>query len=233
MIILRWVSVFLALAACTPTPTRVLIPEDGLRPGVGADFAFDTVRPRIGQRVIYRYSDGFTPFEVRENWRIARAEGGLFRLTGQRETIIEGIDLEDAVADFRANFGDAPVKVAGDRLVEPLSATVDRRMRATQVAGPVQSSRFAPHDCFATLGTCRYTRTGPVGETQYVISETTEADGIWRETRYTDPERDPSGRKRLLGETAYTMDSQALVIDAKFVNYVGPRPAFSTLTRLR
>lgn len=222
-----------AVTGCALPVGRIPLSGDGLRPGVGAGFAFDTVRPRVGQRVIYRFEGGDGPFEVRGDWRIAAGRGDRFQLKGQIQTIVPGIDLTDTVADFARRFGRSPLQAEGDRLVMPFDAVVDRRMRTISSRSLFDRSTYAPHDCFATLGTCRFTQTDEAGRVRHLVSETTEAGGIWREVRRYDPTRDPGRSTALAMELVYTVDKSALIIDALIADYSEGGVSLLRLRRLR
>ena len=109
--------------------------------------------------------------------------------------------------------------VVGTDVILRKRDVIDNRGRTlSSDRGGVQLT-FDPHDCRATIGTCRAVRVGSDGEKVPIVVETSELGGIWRSEIRRDPERDPASRGALIEEAIYSVDANAVLIDMNRVDH--------------
>lgn len=210
----------LALAACAPLPESEerRLTSQGVRPGATAETVEEVTLP-VGR--LFRYTIE-TPLrrQPTEMAVILRrtAEGGFLREGTVRIPETSVTEARLIATMVRQNDGSKAEVVGTDVILRGLDQ-VDRRGR-TQVSdrGGVRVS-FAPHDCHATRGTCRFTRTGQDGREEHLVVETSELGGLWREQTRRDPQRNPGGRGALVGESIYSVDENAVLIDMNRIDH--------------
>lgn len=200
------------LAACSPP-----LPPIEIRPGIGADEArLQALRPPSGKTYSFRLeADGVElPGVMRLTSR--RLSGERYRYSGNLELTAptDAASLAQVAAQLERVFKTQGPKIRGNQILVPVSLTTDNRFRSLQSSLLSAEVKYAPHDCFAQLGTCRHTSQGPIGPAVPIVSETTEKDGVWRSVRRVDPDADVPNEARTLRNTyIYSLGPDGVVID--------------------
>lgn len=211
---MRLAPLLLALAACAPLPEsggRALTAE-GVRPGVGAAHDLAAAQPPMGIPLRYQarnlVRDRLNTMEV----VFAPAEGGYTRTETIRIPESSAPAAALIAAMVRQREGRAAEVDGSDVLLRAIDRTDTLgRTLASDRGGLV--FRWKPHDCRATPGDCRTTRTGPGSRPEHLIVTSTETGGVWREQVRRDPSRDPQGRTTLLAESYFSLDQGGVLID--------------------
>lgn len=211
----------LALAACEPLPKSDVakLSSQGIRPGVTSSAGFDQVSPPVGELVRYRIMSPLRdePSELSVTYRPA-TDGGFLREETVRIPETSIVEARMIASMVRQRDGRSADVVGTDVILREQDRIDSRGRTLHSDRGGVQLS-FDPHDCRATLGTCRTTRTGPEGDEVPLLVQTSELGGIWRSEIRRDPERDPASRGALLEETIYSVDENAVLIDMNRVDH--------------
>ncbi len=210
---------FLALAACVPAPGERQITPDGIRPGVSSSHDFRAVRPPVGTTIRYSIR---TPLREQPSEMVVIISKGNSGQFIRSETVrIPGKSATDArtIATMVRQRNGRRAQIDGTDVIVRNSDRIDRRSRMLSAdEGPAQVT-YAPHDCHATPGLCRMTRTDPDGTVVYLVANTSETSGVWSEEVRYDPERDPEGRDGLVRQSVYSIDESAQVIDVNQIRY--------------
>lgn len=201
---------FATLAACAPPG-----PPISIRPGIGQTANLDAIRPPSG--VSYRYqmqSDGIDlPVELRITSR--RRSATRYDYRGSLTlTLPAAGNLEEigALIAQSLDLDELNVGIEGNRLIVPVSLQTDNRFRSVASSLVLVDSRYDPHDCFAVLGTCRYTAIE--GERSIaLVAETTEENGVWRTRTRPDPRKRQPGQQSGIQTLIYSIDENAVLID--------------------
>ncbi len=215
------VLMLLALAACAPLPKSDLgkLSSQGVRPGATSAAGFDQASPPVDQLVRYQIlsplrddpSELSVIFHPGENGGFVREE----TVRIPESSIVEARMIASMV---RQRDGRAADVVGTDVILRELDQ-IDHRGRTLHSDRGGAQLTFEPHDCRATLGTCRTTRIDTDGEQVPLLVQTSELGGIWRSEIRRDPERDPASRGALLEETIYSVDENAVLIDMNRIDH--------------
>jgi hypothetical protein len=207
-------ALLLALAACAPLPDtgQRKLSSQGIRPGVTA-LALEGIASIPERQARYRIDTPLRsqPSEMAVTLRRG-ADGGYLREETVRIPETSAAEAQLVATMVRQRDG-RKAEVVGTDVILRGTEQVDRRGRTLVAERGGVRTAFAPHDCRATLGTCRTVRTGPDGQGEPLVVETSELGGIWRETVRRDRERDPASRGKLLRESLYSLDHAGMLVD--------------------
>ena len=204
----------LAAAACAPLPDtgQRKLSSQGIRPGVNA--AAMDVLGRVPERQV-RYLI-HTPLRSEPSEMAVTlspaADGGYVRDEVVRIPESSPAEARIVASMLRQRDG-REAEIVGNDVILRGTELADGRGRTTIAERGGVRTAWAPHDCRATLGTCRTIRTGPDGRDEPLVVETSELGGIWRETIRRDPERDPARRGALVRESLYSLDHAGMLVD--------------------
>lgn len=198
-----------ALAGCA-VPT---LPIE-IRPGVGSDVDFDGIRPPSGKTYRYVLENEGVPVPVTVSLRSRRLSASKYTYNGQMVvTLPEAGNLEDIANVLSDVLGKTSIRVRGNQLLVPVGLKADNRFRSTSsnITGDV--TRYAPHDCFAVIGSCRYKASDRNGFTVSLLTTTTEKNGVWQSRTVLDPKaKNPKGPFEAR-RSVYSIDANAVLID--------------------
>jgi hypothetical protein len=204
----------LAAVACAPLPDtgQRKLSSQGIRPGVNA--ASMEVLGHVPERRVRYLID--TPLRSQPSemavTQSPATDGGYVR-----EEIVRIPESSPAEAQIVATMvrqrDGREAEVVGNDVILTGTDRADRRGRTMLAERGGVRTTWTPHDCRATLGTCRTVRTGPGGREEPLVVETSELAGIWRETIRRDVERDPASRGALVRESLYSLDHAGMLVD--------------------
>ena len=216
-----------ALSACAVGPNTVSI-----RPGVTSDVDLDAITPPSG--VTYRFDllNADVPVPVSMALTSRRQSAKDYRYQGELVmTLPDAQNLDQIAKTISQVLGQTSVRATDNQLFIPIGLRSDNRFRASRSSITGDTTLYAPHDCFAVLGTCRYTATDRGGQSAKLLTTTTEQDGIWRSKTVLDPDARNPG---LVGETrraVYSIDKNAVLIDMVVTRGVGARRSSFSIRR--
>lgn len=196
------------LAACTPPAPPVAI-----RGGITQAINLDTVRPPSGVTYRYQMEAADLPFPVELRLTSRRRSANTIDYTGSMiMTLPQAGNLEEIGRLIARGLDaeDVSIGIEGNRLLVPIKVRTDNRFRSVKSQLNLIDTQFAPHDCFAVLGTCRYTATEQ-GRAVSLVTETTEENGVWSTRTRPDRSRGTRGSGSQL--LTYSLDRNAVVID--------------------
>ena len=124
---------------------------------------------------------------------------------------------------------DLKVRVRGNDIIIPVNLQADNRFRSTSSNFLLQQVSYAPNDCFAVIGTCRY-EVMARGQRARLISETTEENGIWRTRTRLDP-RDRRGQPARSESSIYSIDKNGVPIDIAVIGQADGQKSVVTIRR--
>lgn len=222
--ILALLASLVAVSACAVGPEPASI-----RPGLGSDVDLDKIRPPSG--VTYRYDllNDEVPVPVRMDLTSRRLSASKYRYGGQLVmTLPEAQNLEQIAKILADGIGRTTIRVQKNQIFIPVGVRADNRFRSTRSSITGDTTRYTPHDCFAVLGTCRYTATDRDGNSARLVTETVEKDGIWRSKTVLDPKADNRGLVDETRRAVYSIDKNAVLIDMVVTRGTGAqRSSFS------
>jgi hypothetical protein len=202
-------TVVLFLSACVAGTGQV-------QPGLGSDLDQDQLTPPSGARYDFVLSKSGEPESFKMALVSKRLAANRYRYDGSIFIPLPGDNAElvaMVIEVMREVFEDPTIRQSGDKLVVALRVETDRRFRATRSNILLADLRFMPHDCFAQIGTCRSTVSGPLGKA-VVETETSESGGIWRsESRFVSGTKDAAFERRSM---TYSIDQNGVLLDATF-----------------
>jgi hypothetical protein len=202
-------TVILFLSACVAGTGQV-------QPGLGSDLDQDQLTPPSGARYDFVLSKSGEPESFKMALVSKRLAANRYRYDGSIFIPLPGDNPElvaMVIEVMREVFDDPTIRQSGDKLVVALRVETDRRFRATRSNILLADLKFTPHDCFAQIGTCRSTVSGPLGKA-VVETETSESGGIWRsESRFVSGTRDAAFERRSM---TYSIDQNGVLLDATF-----------------
>lgn len=99
------------------------------------------------------------------------------------------------------------VEVTASGVAYLITSSMDHEGRTLTESDAGGVIRYEPHDCFRTLGECRFTSIGPDGRETHYLRTSRFSEGVWTDRLARDPARDPEGRSDLLEETRYSVDA--------------------------
>ncbi|MEP5758350.1 MAG: hypothetical protein ABJ327_03360 [Litoreibacter sp.] len=198
------------LAACTD-PTTV----GRIRPGIGSDVDLDAIRPPSGKTYSFSVEQGGLPIPASLTLTSKRRSDKVYDYTGAMVLQVpgEGEQLREVAKAVSEVFKAKGPSIRGNQIFVPLNIRADNRFRSTSSSLLSANDSFDPHDCFAVLGTCRFTATRGENAMLDFVSETTESGGIWRTvTRVASPDV-PEQIRRIREVMTYSIDEHAVIID--------------------
>lgn len=201
------------LAACAAPQ-----PPVSIRPGIGQAANLDAIRPPSGAG--YRYAleaDGVpTPIELqlRSKRRSAKVYDYQGNMVIQLPDIPETENLEEVGQALAKalKLDELNIDIRGNAIRFPVTLRTDNRFRSLASNLVLVRSKYAPHDCFAVIGTCRYTASEG-NRSIALIAETTEENGVWRTTTKPDPAKRKPGQPGGAQTLIYSIDKNAVLID--------------------
>ncbi|EPX79455.1 hypothetical protein [Litoreibacter arenae] len=197
------------LAGCAGPPSQVSI-----RPGLGSDADLDAIRPPSGATYNFLLTNEGTPVPAAMSITSRKRKGNRYTYNGQMVlTLPEANNLEEVAAVIADALGKTTVRVRDNQLFIPVGLTVDNRFRASRSNITSDVTRYAPHDCFGVLGTCRYRAIDRQGRAASLVTETTEKDGIWRSRTVLDPKAENPGLINEPRHAFYSIDKNAVLLD--------------------
>lgn len=206
-------TMILFLAACVAGPGQV-------QPGLGSDVDQDQLTPPSGVKYDFVLSKAGEPESFTMALVSKRLSANRYRYAGN--IFIPLPDSDPEIADFvievmREVFNDPTIRQSGDKIVVALRVETDRRFRATRSNILFADLKFMPHDCFAQIGTCRSTVSGPLGKA-VIETKTSESGGIWRsDSRFVSGAKDAAFERRSM---TYSIDQNGVLLDATFTTVV-------------
>lgn len=214
--------IFLAgfvLAGCTAPQGPVSI-----RSGLGSEANLDAIRPPSGVTYNFLLTNDSAPVPAVMSITSRKRSGNRYTYNGQMVlTLPEAENLEQIAALITDALGKTTVSVRGNQLFIPVGLTADNRFRATRSNITSDITRYAPHDCFAVLGTCRYRAIDQLGRVASLVTETTEKDGVWRSKTELDPKAENPGLVNEMRRAIYSIDKNAVLIDMVVTRGSGAR----------
>ncbi len=222
----------LAAAACAPLPDtgQRKLSSQGIRPGVNAA-SLEVLGSVPERRVRYLIH---TPLRSQPSEMAVTqspATGGYVR-----EEIVRIPESSPAEAQIVATMvrqrDGREAEIIGNDVILRGTERADARGRTTLAERGGMRTAFAPHDCRATLGTCRVVRTGPDGREEPLVVETSELGGIWRETVRRDPARDPASRGALVRESLYSLDPAGMLVDMNRMDHEKDLGSYQEIRRV-
>lgn len=227
MRLLRAITMLAALgllAACATSPNPATV-----RPGLGSDVDLDVLRPPSGVTYNFDLINDEVPVPVSMDLTSRRHSAKDYRYRGQLVmTLPDAQNLEQIAKIISEALGQTSVRARNNQLFIPIGLRVDNRFRSSRSSITGDTTRYTPHDCFAVLGTCRYTATDRDGNSAVLITETKEQDGIWRSKTKLDPKADNRGLVNETRRAVYSIDKNAVLIDMVVTRGAGAqRSSFS------
>jgi hypothetical protein len=205
-------TMILFLSACVAGTGQV-------QPGIGSDVDQDQLTPPSGVQYDFVLSKAGEPQSFTMALVSKRLSTNRYRYDGSIFVPLPGDDPELAplvIEVLREVFDDPTIRQSGDKIVVALRVETDRRFRATRSNILFADLRFMPHDCFAQIGTCRSTVSGPLGKA-VVETKTSESGGIWRsESRFVSGTKDAAFERRVM---TYSIDQNGVLLDATFTTF--------------
>jgi hypothetical protein len=202
-------TLILFLSACVAGTGQV-------QPGLGSDVDQDRLTPPSGARYDFVLSKSGEPESFTMALVSKRLAANRYRYDGSIFIPLPGDDPELVplvIEVLREVFDDPSIRQSGDKIVVSLRVETDRRFRATRSNILFADLKFMPHDCFAQIGTCRSTVSGPLGKA-VVETKTSESGGIWRsDTRFVSGAKDAAFERRVM---TYSIDQNGVLLDATF-----------------
>lgn len=197
------------LAACVDPTAGIAI-----RSGITSQTDLDSLRPPSGVTYRYALETKDVPIPVTLTLKSKRRSAKVYDYIGTMAITLPPSKNNEEIGNLVAkSFGVKDVKFRGDNLIFPVSLRTDNRFRSVSSKLLLLNNRYVPHDCLAVLGTCKYTSLNEQGQSIKLISETTEASGIWRSETRPDPAAGPQpggeGRQRAI----YSLDRNGVLID--------------------
>ncbi len=190
-------------------------PPISIRPGIGQAANLDAIRPPSGARYSYAMEADGVPVPVELQLRSQRRSANVYDYTGTLNMTLPQADNLEEIGQIIAKslkVDDLNVGIKGNKLLIPVNLRTDNRFRSISSNLVLVKSNYKPHDCFAVIGTCRYTASE--GDRSIaLVAKTTEAGGIWKTKTRPDPnERQsrPAGGAQTL---IYSIDKNAVLID--------------------
>lgn len=201
------------LAACVD-PAQV----GRIRPGIGSDVDLDAIRPPSGVTYNFSVEQGGFPIPAALTLTAKRRSAKVYDYKGAMVIQVpgDGAQLREVAQAVTKVFRTKGPRIRGNRIFVPLDIRTDNRFRSTASSLLSADDTFAPHDCFAMLGTCHYTASRGKDARLDYISETTEAGGIWRTVTRIDPATGPRALRDRREIMTYSIDQNAMVIDLAF-----------------
>jgi hypothetical protein len=186
-----------------------------MRSGVGSEMNFATVKPPTGTRVTYEFAPGSFPLPTTGVTRIRKSGDNQYLHAGNLVQRITDPSSRKFVEALLKRNPSSAAKLQGNRMLLPVTALTDARNRTIRSSFGGSEVAYAPHDCFATLGECRTTKVSPGKGRENLKVVTTQEGGFWRERTYlVQP-----GPDKVVSDSLYSIDRNALIIDMKWVNY--------------
>jgi hypothetical protein len=202
-------TLILFLSACVAGTGQV-------QPGLGSDVDQDQLTPPSGVQYNFLLSKVGEPESFTMALVSKRLSANRYRYDGSIFIPLPDSDPEIAafvIEVMREVFNDPTIRQSGDNVVVSLRVETDRRFRATRSNILFADLRFVPHDCFAQIGTCRSSVSGPLGKA-VVDTETSESGGIWRsDSRFVSGTKDAAFERRSM---TYSIDQNGVLLDATF-----------------
>jgi hypothetical protein len=223
----------LAAAACAPLPDtgQRKLTSQGIRPGVNA--AAMEVLGRVPERQV-RYLI-HTPLRGEPSelavTQSPATDGGYLREEIVRIPESSPAEARIVASMVRQRDGREAEIVDSDVILRGTERADARGRTLLAERGGVRTA-FAPHDCRATLGTCRMVRTGPGGRDEPLVVETSELGGIWRETVRRDIQRDPASRGALVRESLYSLDPAGMLVDMNRMDHEKDLGSYQEIRRV-
>ncbi|TDT77422.1 hypothetical protein BDE40_0709 [Litoreibacter halocynthiae] len=213
------VQVGLALAGCAAPQGSVTI-----RPGLGAEADLDAIRPPSEATYNFILTNDGAPVPATMSLTSRKRSGNRYTYSGQMVlTLPAAENLEQVAAVIAEALGKTTVRARGNQLFIPVGLTTDNRFRSSRSNITSDVTRYAPHDCFAVLGTCRYKAIDRSGRVAALVSETTEQDGVWRSKTELDPRAKNPGLTNEIRRAVYSIDKNAVLIDMVVMRGSGAR----------
>ncbi|WP_298290181.1 hypothetical protein [uncultured Litoreibacter sp.] len=198
------------IAACAPPA-----PPVSIRGGIGQTANLDAIRPPSG--VTYRYqmeTDG-VPVPVELRLRSKRRSASVYDYRGNLTILLPEADNLEEIGRLigeTLKVDDIKIGIQGNKLLIPVNLRTDNRFRSLSSSLVLLESKYAPHDCFAVIGTCRYTAFEG-DKSIALVAETTEKNGVWRTRTKPDPRKRKPGQQTGAQSLVYSIDKNAVLID--------------------
>lgn len=196
-------------------------PQVAIRAGIGQEVDLDALRPPSGVTYRYKVEVQDLPLPVELVFTSRRRANGQYDYVGNYiYTLPSGEGLDDVSRVLRSalDVDDLQVEVRGNQLLVPYRHRADNRFRIADSTFQSESRTTTPHDCFATLGLCRFTSkiSGDPLEVTF-LAETSEVSGVWTSKLRADPNQ--SIARQLARQTlTYSLDKNAVPIDLVVVS---------------
>ncbi|RLJ58847.1 hypothetical protein BCF46_0985 [Litoreibacter meonggei] len=199
----------LALAGCSAQQGPVSI-----RSGLGSEANLDAIRPPSGATYNFILTNDAAPVPATMSITSRKRSGNRYTYNGQMVlTLPEAENLEEIASLIAEALGKTTVSARGNQLFIPVGLTADNRFRSSRSNITSDVTRYAPHDCFAVLGTCRYRAIDQLGRVAELVTETTETDGVWRSKTELDPKAKNVGLVNETRRAVYSIDKNAVLLD--------------------
>lgn len=214
------------LAACAEPGPPIQI-----RSGIGQAVNLDALRPPSGATYRYAVENDAFPLPLEMRLTSKRRSATRYDYAGAVTIALpEAANLKELsqLISKTLEVRNRKVEVRGNTIIIPVNMRTDNRFRSTASNFLLQPVSYAPHDCFAVIGTCRYAVRAQDGRSVALISETTEKNGIWRSR--TRPDARGGGANRI--ESAiYSIDQNGVPIDIALVSVVDGRKSVVIIRR--
>lgn len=200
----------LTLAGCAAPP----LPQMSVRAGMGSDVNLNTIRPPSGVTYSYAFEAEGIPAPVTLQLTSKRRSARVYDYNGTFAlTIPEADNLEEITKQISQVFDVEGITGKGNQLFIPIKLRTDNRFRSVKSSLFFTTKIYAPHDCFAQLGICRFAISSKGQPTINLITETSEKNGVWRSTTRPDPDKSPRRGQRLREDAVYSIDRNAVIVD--------------------
>lgn len=203
------------LAACAEPG-----PPINIRSGIGQAADLDALRPPSGVTYRYKMEVNGAPVPAEMQLRSRRINATTYDYNGSFVLTLPEVDDLNEIKELVARsfeVRDIKVRIWGNSIIIPVTLRTDNRFRSKSSSLALTRSRYAPHDCFAVIGTCRYTVTEG-RRSVALISETTEKDGVWRAKTKADPRKKRAGQPSQTGQATYSIDQNGVLVDMVLTN---------------
>jgi hypothetical protein len=204
-----------------------------IRPGISSDVDLDAIRPPSGVTYNYTVEQGGLPIPAAVTLTSRRRSSTVYDYNGAMVLQVPGsaAQLAEVAKAVTKVFKAKGPRIRGNKIFVPLKIRTDNRFRSTSSSLLAANDTFAPHDCFAQLGTCTYTATRDGKNIIAFISETTETGGIWRTVTRADPKTAPPELRGQREVLTYSLDKNAVVVDLAISSVGSGRNEISVFKR--
>lgn len=213
----------MGLMGCVASSTQPI------RPGITSSVDQNRLRPPSGVRYVYSVKYSEFPETMQMTLVSRRISANRYSYSGHMYLPVESEAVARITASMMNNmFGQQDITARGAGVFFPVRIDTDNRFRSLRVDMLMFSMHFTPHDCFAQLGTCRSTSQDRFIGRLSRVTETTEANGIWRSVT-----QGTNGRETVQEDNTFSLDQNGVLLDAVMKQTVDGNTQVMTITRVQ